>query len=519
MAPRTPSAHSKAQPNRHAESATITKFEIFPNNGGEPLEISGGVTELRYFEDVLSSTVRVKAIVIDTGHASKDRNQRGQINVIDFIRQGNGEKVHLFFEDNLGNKYKFIGDNALYVNEKIELPSHNLKLSYQLELVSKEFLTNEEKRVLERYDGKISNSAEKILKKVLNTPKDLDIDVTENSYNFLGTTKKPMWVLLWLAKRCVPQREGAKGKSAGYFFFETYDGYKFKSIETLFDQEIKKKYIFNNVPDLPEGYDGKILHYDPVSNSSLKNKLQLGTYNSRNTSADAYSSKYDEKELTISAQKSGVNPLGFSYDKFINKIFTESISKFNYRFTDTGFLPSGASLSSQLGRSKVPNLNKDDTLNQSAMRYNQVFTMKIDITIAGDFSLRSGDLIYCDFPEVSSKNNQVASPWMSGIYMISAICHRITPKDTYTSLELTRDSYGKKLPPTTPKATPIEKQPSRDQLESDLLQLEIAQLEAERDYFNAVADYIEAGGELEDLRGLSDGRTAADELNDYDVTI
>jgi len=58
--------------------------------------------------------------------------------------------------------------------------------------------------------------------------------------------------------------------------------------------------------------------------------------------------------------------------------------------------------------------------------------------------LRAGDLIHCDFPELSNKPNPSYNPRMSGIYMISALCHTVSKNETYTNLELVRDSYGRK---------------------------------------------------------------------------
>ena len=72
-----------------------------------------------------------------------------------------------------------------------------------------------------------------------------------------------------------------------------------------------------------------------------------------------------------------------------------------------------------------------------------MFSIKINITIAGDFTLRAGDLIYCEFPEVSTNPNTKPNKKSGGLYMISSLCHRLTPKDTYTSLTLVRDTFGK----------------------------------------------------------------------------
>jgi len=98
-------------------------------------------------------------------------------------------------------------------------------------------------------------------------------------------------------------------------------------------------------------------------------------------------------------------------------------------------------------RLKEPTYDAPNTMVQSIMRYNQLFTIKSEIIIAGDFSLRAGDLIYCDFPELSTdkkSNTNNKESATGGIYMIASLCHRITPRETYTSLTLVRDTFGRK---------------------------------------------------------------------------
>ena len=64
--------------------------------------------------------------------------------------------------------------------------------------------------------------------------------------------------------------------------------------------------------------------------------------------------------------------------------------------------------------------------------------------IAGDFSLRAGDLIYCEFPQLSTEPNTRPNKKSGGLYMISSLCHNLTPRETYTSLTLVRDTFGRK---------------------------------------------------------------------------
>ena len=82
---------------------------------------------------------------------------------------------------------------------------------------------------------------------------------------------------------------------------------------------------------------------------------------------------------------------------------------------------------------------------QSVMRYNQLFSIKTNIIIPGNFSLRAGDLIQCDFPDLTVDQNNERNKQTGGIYMIASVCHRMTQSDTFTSLSLVRDTFGRKV--------------------------------------------------------------------------
>ena len=52
-----------------------------------------------------------------------------------------------------------------------------------------------------------------------------------NKYGSIGNIEKPFTVLTWLASKGVPEVEGSG--TAGYCFYETQSGYKFKSLDKL----------------------------------------------------------------------------------------------------------------------------------------------------------------------------------------------------------------------------------------------------------------------------------------------
>jgi hypothetical protein len=122
----------------------------------------------------------------------------------------------------------------------------------------------------------------------------------------------------------------------------------------------------------------------------------------------------------------------------------DKVSWVHTGFDRTGVLPKGTNLEEQLKRSKQDDFRIDDIIRQAKMRINQLFTHRLTITIPGDFSLKAGDMIYCDLPELSSKKMQVVSQKKSGLYMIVDLSHLITVNKTFTKLNLVRESIGRK---------------------------------------------------------------------------
>jgi hypothetical protein len=71
------------------------------------------------------------------------------------------------------------------------------------------------------------------------------------------------------------------------------------------------------------------------------------------------------------------------------------------------------------------------------------------ITIAGDFSLHAGDAIFIDTPGLREQKSGDLNRVFGGLYIISDLCHFISPKNTFTKLNLVRDSFGRKGNHTT----------------------------------------------------------------------
>ena len=437
-----PAANIAAQ----AGEGQINLFEII-SNYNKPLDISSGTLELTYYESILDHTIRATATLADTGY-----RQSGEGSAVvekNDVNLNTGEFINLKFTDGYGNQLYFSTEknNPLRVLETRDIVESTNKIVYTIDMTSKEYHDNDnlESVVTKRYDGKITDHIESILKNLLETKKNIDTDPGLNNFNFTGKSQKPFYICTWLAKRCVPDMQDAKGNLAGYFFYETADGFKFKSIDKLFTQKPKRTLIFNNlIGEIPAGYDGKILTYSFDATFNLKRLRLTGAIGQAETRTfDPYTNEYnDTNEVNSKVQFNETNTGGTERIKYGED--QDKTTKRYIKPLDTGTLPTGTTLDEQLKRSKELNFDVDEIVIQSSMRYNSLFSIKLSLIIAGDFNIRAGDMIHCDFPEVSSKTNTTYSGKKSGIYMVADVAHRVTKNNCYTSLNLVRESIGRK---------------------------------------------------------------------------
>jgi hypothetical protein len=428
--------------SKKGESGNIKKLSIASNKSGQS-DISNGIVELRYYESILQETVRVQLQFVDTGNSVNGKT------VIEGLPLVGTEKTKVIIEDNNKNELSL----DLYVNAVTPVQETTQQNLVNLSLVSKEHILNQRVRVNTRFDGKISDHVRKILTNAnfLASSKDLDIEETQNNYNFLANNKKPFYTCTWLAKKGVPNIT-SPGKTAGYFFYETSKGFNFRSIDKLLEQTPKRKLIFNETPDarganIPFGYDGKILELESDNNINVQSKDEIGAYSTRIVLFDPFNCKYEiikprseetEKSLKLAGKELPV------FNSEFNSGRQDNFTRTTYMLIDRGSVPSGKT-EDQINKSKEPNFDPKNILNQSTMRYNQLFTIKKTITIPGDFSLNAGDVIFVDIPEVSvDKKNQKPNSETGGLYIIADLCHFVSTQYCLTKLNLVRDSYGRK---------------------------------------------------------------------------
>ena len=422
------------------------------NDQKRTVDIRTGTVSIDYYEDIFSPSITAKIQVGNTGDSIQAKDNEGNAtgtfqSIYNGLPLRGGERVSLKIAGNSATNpgLDFATDEKdyLYVSSITNVISESQREFFELNLVSREAITNETVRVPKKFptSQSISDSVESIIKEYLKTDKIDKIDKTQNRYGFIGNLRKPFTVLVWLASKGVPA-SSTKDATAGYVFFQTQDGFSFRSIDNLISQPSKATYAYSDVNQT--GYerdnDFNILQYTTNRNQNLIEKLRLGTYSSYRVVYDPLNFTFNESVFKLENYAGKSANLGQTLE--LPKIANNSNQKL-------GDLPTR--IISQVldigtvdpGISKTSNADPSKYQSQAIMRYNVLFTQTLSMTVPSNTNLRAGDIITCNFPKISREDGAVYDDDQSGLYMIKELCHHFDTEGSYTSMTLLRDTFGR----------------------------------------------------------------------------
>jgi len=418
------------------QDASIKKAIIVSNSTGKEVDMTECVN-MEYSESIYDDTIRVGYEVANAAGTINDKT------LLEGLPLVGTEDFELTIIDGDGNKINV----NLIVNNVTVVTKDNQKENLLLSLVSEEIIRNESEvnSVRIRHNGRISNSIKDIFKNNLQTEKTLFIEETSNNFNFIGNKRKPMYMINWLSKKSIPNKNGKQGKTAGYIFFETSLGYYFKSIDTLFAQEQVKSYGFFGQAETPVGYDGNIINLDIDNRFQAESKLRSGAYNTKLILFDPFNCKYDEISEGVKPDDDGTTNAGIGLP-IINKKFNNIPTRTTFMLRDTGVLPTG-DVKEQVKKNEEEIFDVANILNQAIRRYGQFSIGAVQIDIFGDFSLHAGDVVFIDAPSTDQGNDATTDKLTGGKYLIASLKHVIRGGLCQTRLGLVRDSVGRKGKP------------------------------------------------------------------------
>lgn len=409
------------------------------SSNGKTVDLRLGVLSFDYFEDLFSPTITAKMVVINTGGTVVGEGDKYQ-SIYNGLPLRGGERVRLKISPSGSNNVPLdfaskISD-YFYVSSIFNVLKSGQKEMFTLELVPREAISNEAVCVHKKFprDQRISDSVRGIIKDFLKSDKIDTIDETQNQYGFFGNYRKPFRLLVWLASKAVP---ATKDAFAGFFFYQTKDGFSFRSVDSLISEGIDApKAVYQE--GLGPGEDLKILNYSIERNHDLIKKMRIGTYSSFFMQFNPFTGKFTKEsqgKFTLNDYASKTKNLGAEPE--VPNIVNES--SFTLSNTPTRIITAVANIGTiDSNSSSTPNASVELYQRQALLRYNLLFMQSLNITVPLNSNLKVGDVIECRFTKTTNSD----PGFESGLYMIKELRHTFTKDLSLTSMKLIRDTYG-----------------------------------------------------------------------------
>jgi len=410
------------------KSYLITQCSVFKKLDGDSSSEFGllaGNPNISYYESLFSPSVNVTIETTDvSGFVSREEIYGGQSIEI---------SIKMFDPDI--DDFKIKKDkHGLVVNSVKNVTMDFKESKSTLECVSKDFLKNEVARLNRRFTGNITEIVKKIMEeepKGIETTKDIEVDQATNSYTFCGNLKRSIDTIQWLQPKAKSENQ------FGFLFFEDYDGYKFKSIESLLKQEPFTDQPFE-MSQASTSSRFAILDAVMVQTNDVFLNMRSGTYNNDTTYIDLISQTKSVDDFKIDNLKDLKNP-----PKLPDNL-TDNTSRKMLRFDDPGVMQKGSKREDEQPKEELAKIQ-----NQSYARNNLLFSQALKIKISFNPTLRVGKIIEVRLPvdtdssESGVKYQKLGKGDLSGKYLISELRHKVGSNKSSTHLTLVRDLFTK----------------------------------------------------------------------------
>ena len=408
----------------------ISKCTLIPNEGSslkEPYDLVRGVAAIDYYESIENPTIALIVTFIDVDQVIGREGITG------------GEYVDVTVKDGDEDEFKIESKkHRLILNSVRNMVTQSNKQVATLEFVSLEAITNETSRLNQKFTGNVSETVRKILeddkqgiltKKKIFGPKKVDEieeDRATNSYSFVGNLRRPFDTIQWLC----PKTQSTP-KSFGFLFYETIDGFHFRSIDKLLKQDA----VPYQQADRPiEG--NKIIENNVNQTNDIGMNLRQGMYANRTLYVDIENQTLQEVDFDVT-KLDLKKPL-----KLLDGI-EKHPSRLMLRVNDFGVAQVGAAKTEVQPESELAVYQ-----NKSYIRNNLLFSQSLSISIPLNTTLRAGVMINIRLPLKKEEGNEGTDTYgndrtndPSGRYLILNLRHLIGGGLAETQLELIRDVF------------------------------------------------------------------------------
>ena len=399
----------------------IKHCTLIPTEGSSlsvEFEISGGNPTFVYYESLKSPSISLSLQFIDVDQLISREGITG------------GEYLDLSIKVPGFDDFVIRHDkHFLMLNSVKDVKTTSNKQIATLEFVSVESIINETSRVSKKFSGNVSDLVTELLigdKKGIQTDKPLDKDQAFNKYSFVGNMKRPFDTIQWLCPKAATD-----DKNCGFLFYETLDGYFFKSIHKLLEAEPT---VYEK-PEKPVESDFRIIENNLDTTNDIGMNCRLGMYANKTIYVDLETGTTKTTDYKISE-------IGLKNPPKLPNGLEDFPTRLMLRLLDKGAMQKG---------SKKEEREKENELaifqNKSYARNNLLFSQSLSISVPFNPDMRVGQMIEVKLP-VKKSDDQEQTDYgserdndISGRYLVSELKHIIGNSKANTQLKLVRDVF------------------------------------------------------------------------------
>ena len=437
--------------------------DLYITKNGENISIKNFSPRFVLYEDMFNNFLSGELTIVDAGEL---------VRILSF----NGtEYLTLSFRTPQSTIY-IRKSFAIYALKDRFMSSTNREETYVLLFTSIENVANNTLQINKKFSGKTDDLVKKVYETHLKFPRFVDGNKTsgettlligdtphKTSTTFISAYWSPVRILNWIASRTM----GKEYKAPNVLFFETNKQFVFSSIENLIMSQIKQKQILTAYVYSPTGK----IAFDMTKTNYTMFDIAKQYSLVKNISPFSY---FD----VLQGQNNGL------YGNFLytHDILLKECRQFSYNhftgYQDYYFMEDFKASGNEIVQSKAKNTRpfSANTLssNRNIVHYKtkqyKMFPEQVDpqyqtwvpqrtsllmhmsnfkmhITVSGRSDLEVGRLIYFAYPQAHTGDDAEfkADQKLTGIYMITAIKHIVSPAGYDCILEITKDSFFEAL--------------------------------------------------------------------------
>lgn len=412
----------------------------FITGSGQVTDIRFIFTELNLFQDLFSNVMTGILLVTDS------------TNMFGHIGPEDENFLHVLL-DKPGMNEPFEHTFHIYNLTTINVNPSNQTV--KLNFCSEELLISKAIRTTKVYNNMlVVDMVKDLTRNILKTETfpDTNIEQTTNINSLTIPGLNPFQAINWLSSKATSSYVGAS-----FLFYENPTGFNFKSLQKLMDVKdpvATYNYNIKNVGgDDPNQDFYDVSKYQVIKTPDTLDSLITGKFASRLITLDVLRQKYTISDLNADdLYKSSVSLApGKAYTtNFQDRVGNQAADSYGGL---TKFYPTNVDQNQAeyiKGKQQINQTNVESWLVERNAQIMQILGNRVKIVIPGNTQLKVGDVIKFNMPSTEPQTGpnegetiRQLDPTQTGLYLISAIRHRVDLRMFESVIELCRDTVNK----------------------------------------------------------------------------